>query len=414
MIDSCAVEPQKLLTINDALAQIDGLTEPLFECENIPLTLALGRVLIGDAVAVVSLPGNNNAAMDGYAFSSQDIVAEKGFSLKCVGVSWAGRPFQGQLNPGECIRIFTGGIVPWQLDSVIMQEHVQADADHVHFPQQTQGKQNVRLAGEDFKQGSLVCTGPKKLTAADLGLLAAAGIANVQILRKLNITFFSTGDELTALEKPLLAGQIYDSNRYMLKGLLADPCHTVIDGGVIPDDKALLEVTLLKAAESSDMIITTGGASVGEADYVKEVLQGCGQVNFWKIAMKPGKPMAFGKIGACYLFGLPGNPLSAMATFRQFVQAALGKLAGLPTKQVLRLTATSTSQLKKAPGRQEFQCGILSQDTSGGFWVASAGQQGSHLLSTLHKANCYIVLSSDCQGVNPGEAVIVEPFDVHI
>ena len=232
------------------------------------------------------------------------------------------------------------------------------------------------------------------------------------VIRKLNIAFFSTGDELLSLGQAPETGKIYDSNRYALVGLLADTCYNAVDLGAIPDDKALLETWIKQAADTNDVIITTGGASVGEADFIQEILANCGEVKFWKIAIKPGKPVAFGKIGKCYFFGLPGNPVAVMVTFRQIVAPALNLLSGATATNPLRLLATCATDLNKAPGRQEFQRGILSQDTDGSFLVASAGHQGSHILSSMSLANCYIVLPSDCKGINSGEKVWVEPFDV--
>lgn len=414
MIDSCAFEAKPLLTVQEAVALIVAHVDPVQETESIPLGQALGRVLAATVSSPINLPGQNNAAMDGYAFASADLKKADGLVLQCVGVSWAGKPFQGSLHAGQCIRIFTGAVVPAQADSVIMQEQVRVQGDAVHFPVGVKPCQNVRLAGEDVRQGGPICHAGKQLTAMDLALLAAAGIVEVQVLRKLRITIFSTGDELVPLGRDLAVGQIYDSNRYLLKGLLESPAYAVTDGGIVADDRALLETALQDAALCSDLVMTTGGASVGDADYISEVLQRCGQVAFWKIAMKPGKPLAFGKLaGSCFL-GLPGNPLAVMAVFQQFVTPALRRLSGLPIGPRLKLQATCTNRLKKAPGRQEYQCGILSQDGLGGFQVASAGQQGSHLLGTLQKANCYIVLPSGCQGVNEGEQVTVEPFGVHI
>jgi molybdopterin molybdotransferase len=255
---------------------------------------------------------------------------------------------------------------------------------------------------------------PKKLTAVDLGLLASAGVEQVTVKRRLKIAYFSTGDELTASGQPLMPGKIYDSNRAMLGGLLADTSYNVADLGVIPDNKQLLEDSFIEAAKNHDVIITTGGASVGEADYVKEILQGCGEVNFWKMAIKPGKPLAFGKIGACCFFCLPGNPVAVVVTFQQVVAPALRQLSGAPPAKPLRLTATCTTPLKKAPGRQEYQRGILSQDENGEFFVTSAGQQGSHILSSMSRSGCYIVLPEHCKGIQAGEKVTVEPFSLLI
>ncbi|EGW20013.1 molybdopterin molybdotransferase MoeA [Methylobacter tundripaludum] len=414
MIDACSQESRPLLSIDDALGRIKTAVNPVNGTEKAALKNALGRVLAESVYSPVNIPHDRNAAMDGYAFASRDMADGQAFTLALAGTSWAGRPFQGQLQAGQCVRIFTGAVVPEQADSVIMQEHVQVQEQTVHFPADTRALQNVRKIGEDVKQGECLIAQPKKLTAVDLGLLASAGIDEVTVKRQLKIAHFSTGDELTSLGRPLESGKIYDSNRAMLGGLLSDPGYSVVDLGVIPDNKQLLEDRFIEASLSYDVIITTGGASVGEADYVKEILQSCGEVNFWKIAIKPGKPLAFGKIGQCHFFGLPGNPVAVVVTFQQIVAPALRQLSGAPSVKPLRFTATCTSALKKSPGRQEYQRGILSQDENGEFFVASAGQQGSHILSSMSQSGCYIVLPEGCKGVQAGDRVTVEPFSLLI
>jgi molybdopterin molybdotransferase len=277
--------------------------------------------------------------------------------------------------------------VPAAADSVIMQEQVQADGHNIHFPAHTASGKNIREIGEDIKQGGLLLTHPKKLTAIDLGLLASAGIAELSVKRPVKIAFFSTGDELTALVQPLESGKIYDSNRYLLSGLLADPNYQITDLGVIADNKQLLEECVVAAAKQHDVIISTGGASVGDADYVKEILEHCGEIDFWKIAIKPGKPLAFGKIGDCYFFGLPGNPVAVVVTFQHIIAPALKQLSGAPTSTPLQLTATCTTALKKSP---------------------SSGRQGSNILSSMSRANCYIILATECAGIVPGDKVRVQ------
>ncbi|MCK9394719.1 MAG: molybdopterin molybdotransferase MoeA [Methylobacter sp.] len=414
MIDLCSQESRPLLTIGDALDRIKTAVHPVSDTEKSALKNALGRVLAEPVYSPINIPHDRNAAMDGYAFASCDMADGHAFALSLAGTSWAGRPFQGRMQPGQCIRIFTGAVVPEQADSVIMQEHVQVQDQTIHFPADTRALQNIRKIGEDVKQGACLIATPKKLTAVDLGLLASAGVDQVAVKRQLKIACFSTGDELTALGQPLEPGKIYDSNRAMLGGLLADPGYSIVDFGVIPDDKQLLEDRFIEASKNHDVVITTGGASVGEADYVKEILQSCGEVDFWKIAVKPGKPLAFGKIGSCYFFGLPGNPVAVVVTFQQIVAPALRQLSGAPPAKPLRFTATCTSALKKAAGRQEYQRGILSQDENGEFFVASAGQQGSHILSSMSRSGCYIVLPEECKGVQTGDKVIVEPFSLFI
>lgn len=414
MIDACSRESRPLLFIEDALDRIKAAVRTVSGTEKTALKNALGRVLAEPVYSPINIPHDRNAAMDGYAFASRDRVDGQAFTLSLAGTSWAGRPFHGQLQAGQCVRIFTGAVVPEQADSVIMQEHVQIQQQTVHFPADTRAQQNIRKIGEDVKQDTCLIAQPKKLTAVDLGLLASAGIEQVTVKRQLKIAYFSTGDELTALGRPLESGKIYDSNRTLLGGLLVDPSYSVDDLGVIPDNKQLLEDSFIDASKNYDVIITTGGASVGEADYVKEILQSCGEVDFWKIAIKPGKPLAFGKIGGCYFFGLPGNPVAVVVTFQQIVAPALRQLSGAPLSKPLRFTATCTTALKKSPGRQEYQRGILSQDENGEFFVASAGQQGSHILSSMSQSGCYIVLPEECKGVQAGDKVTVEPFSLLI
>ncbi|MDD5322781.1 MAG: molybdopterin molybdotransferase MoeA [Methylococcales bacterium] len=410
MIDLCSQESSPLLSIDAALARIKAAIHPVAGSEQVVLKKALGRVLSQSVYSPVNIPQDRNSAMDGYALSSDDINREQPFTLSLAGTSWAGRPFAGQLQPGQCIRVFTGAVLPAQADSVIMQEQVRADGQTIHFPANLPARQNIREIGEDIMQGNLLCSHPRKLNAIDIGLLASAGIYELTVKRPVRIAFFSTGDELTALGQPLQPGKIYDSNRYALSGLLTDAGHSVTDMGVIADNKQLLENSFITAAKNHDVIITTGGASVGEADYVKEILARCGEVNFWKIASKPGKPLAFGKIGSCYFFGLPGNPVSVIVIYQHIVAPALKQLSGAPDTKPLRLTATCTTALKKAPGRQEFQRGILTQDENGEFFVASSGNQGSNILSSFSRANCYIILPTECDGVQAGDKVSVEPI----
>lgn len=414
MIDPCSLESRPLLSVDEALGRIKTAIQPVMAYELVVLKNTLGRVLSEDVISPINIPYDRNSAMDGYALSSKDIDADQSFSLNLAGTSWAGKPFQGSLQAGQCVRIFTGAVVPDEADSIVIQEQVSANGKNITFPANIAAHQNIREAGEDIKQGGSLCAKLTKLTAADIGLLASAGICDVPVRRKLDIAFFSTGDELMSVGQLPQIGKIYDSNRYALAALLSDPCYSVTDMGVIPDNRQLLEDTLEQAAGCSDVVITTGGASVGDADYVKDILASCGEVNFWKIAIKPGKPLAFGKIGSCYFFGLPGNPVSAMVTFQQIVAPALKQLSGATANKPLRLLATCTTVLKKSPGRQEFQRGVLTQDENGSFLVASTGQQGSHILRSMSQGNCYIILPSECKGINSGEKVLVEPFSVHI
>jgi len=408
MIDECASEKKQLSSIAEALACISSAIEPVTETECVDLKYALGRVLAAPVYSAINSPFERNSAMDGYAFSSTDLIPELAVSLTQVGISWAGQPYQGTLQSGQCVRIFTGAVLPAETDSVVMQEQVQVKASSIVLSAQTQGKQNVRAVGEDSKQGSLVCTAVKKITAIDLGLLASVGIDSLIVKRKVKIAYFSTGNELSALGQPLVSGKIYDSNRYLLSGLLSDVCYQVTDLGVIADDPLQLEDCLLAAAKNHDLIISTGGASVGDADYIKEVLARCGKVDFWKIAIKPGKPLAFGNINGCHFFGLPGNPVAVVVTFQHIVAPALEQLSGTAMSKPLQLLARCTTTLKKSPGRQEYQRGIVSQANNGELVVVSSGQQGSNILSATSLANCYIVLPIECSGIQVGEQVRIE------
>lgn len=410
-MDICSLDTKPLLTITDAAARIKAAIQPIAEAETVSLEHALARVLAEPVIAPISLPYERNAAMDGYALAGT-AIQNQAFSLQLAGTSWAGQPFAGKLEPGQCVRIFTGAVVPEAADTVIMQEQVQADGEIIHFPGNLKKGQNVREVGEDIRQGQQLCPRGKKLAATDLGLLAAAGVASVTVTRRIKIAFFSTGDELLPLGETLVPGKIYDSNSHLLAALLDGNGYEVTNSGILADDPESMEKILLATANNYDVIITSGGASVGDADYIKTILARCGHVDFWKIAIKPGKPLAFGTIGTSYFFGLPGNPAAVLTTFQQLVAPALRQLAGAPAKQPLRLKAICTSDLKKSPGRQEFQRGLLAQNEDGEFLVSTAGKQGSHILSTLADANCAIVLAADCAGVAAGELVMVEPYDV--
>lgn len=414
MIDTCSIDTNRLISIEQALELIKNAIIPIQGAERVVLKKALGRILSEPVLSPINIPSDKNSAMDGYAFLSTDISPRQSFSLPVAGVSWAGKPYQAILDKNQCVRVFTGAVIPDPADSVIMQELVEVNGKNIIFPANTRGKQNIRQIGEDIKQNSQLLPANKKLTAVDLGLLASAGIYDVSVKRKVNIAFFSTGDELRSIGSPLKSGQIYDSNRYALFGLLNNENFNVSDLGVIPDNKPLIQNSLLAAARTHDVIITSGGASVGDADYIKEILDDCGEVGFWKIAIKPGKPLAFGSVNNSYFFGLPGNPVSVITTFQKIVNPALQLLSGLSEKKPLTLFAICTSTLRKQKGRQEYQRGILTQNEAGELYVQSAGEQGSHIMSAMSKANCYIVLAIDSEGVSAGERVTIEPFDTLI
>lgn len=414
MTDLCYPKSQPLLTVEQAMHHIRQAITAIEDSETIDIAHALGRVLAETVVSPLDIPPHRSAAMDGYAYTSRDISPDQAVSLQLVGCAWAGKPFSGEIAPGQCVRIFTGAVVPAFADSVVAQEQVSRDGDHISFPSDTPSGKNIRPAGSDVAKQAVLIAAPKLLSPADLGLLASAGIARITVKRRLKIGFFSTGDELAALGQALQPGQIYDSNRYLLSGLLVDPNHEAIDLGVVPDDPQQLEQTLSDASKPFDVLISTGGASVGEADFVQQTLAKCGEVNFWKLAIKPGKPLAFGKVGRCWFFGLPGNPVAVLVTYKEFVSPALRQLAGLRSSSPLQLKARCQVPLRKSPGRQEYQRGILSQAAPGEFNVTLAGRQDSHQLQVASLANCFIVLDAQCAGIKAGEMVSVEPFGMEL
>jgi molybdopterin molybdotransferase len=399
------------LRVDKAAEAIRACLAPVTETERVPVRDALGRVLAQEIVPQINVPGHDNSAMDGYAVRSADLSSSQEILLIEIGSALAGRVFQGKLQKGECVRVMTGAVMPQGADTVVVQEVCRAEGDRVAIPAGQKAGQNVRAAGEDLKAGVPVLHAGQPLRAAELGLIASLGIGEVLVKRRLRVAFFSTGDELTSIGTPLKEGQVYDSNRYTLHGMLTGLGVEIIDMGVVRDDPALLEAAFTKAAAGADAIITTGGVSVGEADFVKQLMEQLGEVLFWKIAMRPGRPMAFGKIGKAFLFGLPGNPVAVMVTFHQFVRDALLFLAGRTDSfEVPLLQAVSATDIRKVPGRTEYQRGVLHRD--GGEWkVRTTGQQGSGVLRSMSEANCFIVLEHERGKVAAGERVQVQLFE---
>ncbi|AYV36626.1 molybdopterin molybdotransferase MoeA [Aeromonas veronii] len=396
-----------LLPLSDAL---QGMLEQLACCcdsEQQPLPEALGRVLASDIASPLAVPPFDNSAMDGYAVRLSDLTA--GTPLIMAGKAFAGQPYQGEWPAGHCVRIMTGAPVPAGTDAVVMQEETQADGDRITFLTQPEPGQNIRRTGSDIGKGACVLPAGTRLTPREMPLLASLGVATVAVRRPLKVAIFSTGDELKPVGTPLAHGDIYDSNRYGVRAMLARLGCDCLDLGIIPDDPAQLRAAFIRADEESDVLITTGGVSVGEADFTKQLLDELGEIGFWKLAIKPGKPFAFGRLPRAWFFGLPGNPVSAMVTFDQLVQPALAKLAGQHFERPLQLQAIAAEPLKKSPGRLDFQRGILSQGPNG-LEVRSTGSQDSAVFSSLSQANCYIVLERERGRVAVGETVTVEPF----
>ena len=384
---------------------------PVTATERVHVRAALDRVLAEDVVSPVAVPGHDNSAMDGWAVRFADLAADGETTLPRIGESFAGKPFAGTFAPGTAVRIFTGGVMPPGTDTVVMQERAtEVDGGvRVAAGAVTRAGQNRRFAGEDVKEGQVVFRRGQPVRPAELGMIASLGVNEVTVYRRLRVAFFSTGDELKCIGTPLAAGEIYDSNRYTLYGMLVRLGCEIVDMGVVPDVPEALEHAFATAAANADVVITSGGVSVGEADFVKQLMDKLGEVLFWKIAMKPGRPLAYGRIGAAHFFGLPGNPVSVMVTFYQFVRDALLVLQGrTDVTPVPTFRATLAAPIRKAPGRTEFQRGILTPAAGGGYEVRTTGDQGSGILSSMSQANCFIVLGTDTGNVAAGEWVDVQ------
>jgi molybdopterin molybdotransferase len=407
---SCAddYDPDSM-QVAKARAFIHQFLAPIEGTVRVPIRSALGRVLAGDVLSPVDVPAHRNSAMDGWALRGADLKPDAETTLQEVGASFAGKPFAGRVGAGQCVRIMTGGVVPEGADTVVMQERARASGKSVTFGGGNKVGQNVREAGEDLRKGSVALKKGRTLRPAELGLIASLGIGEVAVYRRLRVAFFSTGDELKSIGTTLGEGEIYDSNRYTLHGMLTRLECEVLDMGVVRDDPRLLEQAFREAAANADVVITSGGVSVGEADFVKAMLTRLGEVVFWKIAMKPGRPLAYGRIGGAHFFGLPGNPVSVMVTFYQFVRDALLVLQGAdPVAPAPTFRATCTARLKKAPGRTEFQRGILTRGADGALTVKPTGEQGSGILKSMSDANCFIILDDATGNVEPGASVEVQ------
>ena len=400
------------ITTEEAINIILSSISPIKKTELVPIRESLNRVLAIDVKSTINVPSAKNSAMDGYAINSKNIP-KKTTTLKVVGKSLAGKPCNTSIKDGQCVKIMTGAVVPDGADTVVIQEHVETSKtqNEILIDNEIKPGSNVREAGEDIAKGAIAIKKGKNLTPADIGLLASLGIPKVEVYRKLKIAFFSTGDELRSLGEKLNVGDVYDSNRYTLYTMLSNLNVEIFDMGVVKDDKESLTQAFNEAAGEVDMLITSGGVSVGEADYIKDILEKYGNINFWKVAIKPGRPLTFGKIKSTLFFGLPGNPVSVMVTFYQFTQLAIKKFAGETSYLPIVLKAISTSSLRKKPGRVEYQRGIFEKDKNNNLTVRKTGPQGSGILRSMSEANCFIVLPIDSKGVNPGDSVDIQPFE---
>ncbi len=423
------------LPVAQAQEFIARLVPRVTAVESVAIRASLGRVLARDIVSGIDVPANDNSAMDGYALRGADLSADQPSTLHIAGTGLAGQPFSGEVPAGHCIHITTGAVMPHGLDTVVPQEFTAtAGSDRVIIPAGiVKTGDNRRLAGEDLARGDAALKAGRLLSPADLGMLASLGQAEVPVLRRLRVAFFSTGDELRSIGEPLDEGCVYDSNRYTIFGMLQRLGVEVLDLGVVRDDPAALEAAFREAAACADAVITSGGVSVGEADYTKKIMASLGEVLFWRIAMRPGRPMAIGRIGGrsndrriggqaaegrigggshpAILFGLPGNPVAVMVTFYAFVRDALLAMAGATPAPLPLLRAASVEPIRKKPGRTEYQRGVVSRAGDGRWQVRITGSQGSGILRSMSVANGLVLLHHGQGHVAAGEEVDVIPFD---
>jgi len=395
---------------------LSSLVNPVADIQTVDLKQALGMVLAADVVSPISVPAHDNSAMDGYAFAGSQLQSGHSLSLEVVGTALAGKAWTGSVAAGQCVKIMTGAVMPGGLDTVVPQEMVSGDAGRITIPANAlQLGDNRRFKGEDLQEGTPALTAGTRIQPAALGLLASLGIAKVDVLRRARVAFFSTGDEVLSLGEAAREGAVYDSNRYTLFGLLTRMGVEVLDLGVVRDDPAALEAAFRSAAAQADAVITSGGVSVGEADHTKAIMRklagGDAGVVFWKIAMRPGRPMAVGRIDNAVLFGLPGNPVAVMVTFLAFVRPALLQIMGCKPEPLPMLRAKSEESIRKKAGRTEYQRGRVRYDATGALVVKTTGQQGSGVLSSMAQANGLIVLHHDQGNVNPGDFIDVMMFD---
>ncbi|WP_039990466.1 molybdopterin molybdotransferase MoeA [Paraglaciecola arctica] len=406
MLETC--DSPGLLPIKSAISNMLDLIIPVMESEQIELEDALGRVLAVDVISSINVPPNDNSAMDGYAMRCEDLTDTN--QLQLVGTALAGKPFKEKVLAGECIRIMTGAVIPQGTDSVVMQENTEVKDNSVIFKQIPELGNSVRKAGEDIQQGQVVVTKGTKLTPAYIALIASVGIAEISVIRLIKVGIIATGDELTPPGKPLIDGAIYESNRFALSAMLNTFPVTLFDFGIVKDNKIDLNAVFAQAGSLCDLVLSCGGVSVGDADYVKEILDNLGAINFWKVAIKPGKPFAFGQIGSAWFCGLPGNPVSSYVTFEQLVTPLLQKLSGQTYLPKPHFVAKAACVIRKRPGRADYQRGIFYRDDQGELWVKPNGKQGSGIMSSIANANCYMVLEQDAEDVQVGESVHIQLF----
>ena len=410
-LPDCYEGDPDLLPPGEAMRRVRAHVRPVEATETVAVIDALGRITARDVVSPMDVPGHVNSAMDGYACAGGSLPRDTPHWYEVVGTARAGRPFAGPVGPFEAVRIMTGAVMPAGTDTVVMQEHVEVEGDRVRIPPGNRQGQHVRQAGEDIAAGTVVVARGRRLMPAEMGLLASLGVAVVEVCRTLRVAYFSTGDEVRPPGDPFEPGLVYDSNRFTMHGMLGRLGVEIIDLGIVPDRRDAVFDAFREASARADVVLSSGGASTGEADYVKEALQALGRVGFWRIAIRPGRPLAFGLLGDAVFFGLPGNPVAVMVTFYQFVAPALRAAAGESDPRPRpAVEARCTTRLRKKPGRVEYYRAVLERDEAGALVVRSTGRTGSGLLHTMSDANCFIVLPEDGATVEPGATVEVQPF----
>ncbi len=402
---------QGLISVEQALTSILKSVPTIKEFEQLPIENACHRCLSENITAAFDVPAYPNSAVDGYAILDEDLSEPEPIKLKIMGKVYAGKTYQSRLKKGQCLRIMTGAALPLGMKTVLMQEHVAIEGGYILLGNDHHSGQNVRLKGEDIKKGGIILRAGKRLTPPDIGLLASLGIADIKVTRKLRIAIASSGDEVFALGEKRSTTGLYDSNRYSLLAALDRVDIEVMDLGILNDNPASLLKAFELAATTADLIISTGGVSVGDADYTRVALQKTGHIDFWKIAIKPGRPMAFGSLNNTAFFGLPGNPVAVMVTFYQFVLPAIDQMLGITHKLIVpTFKARTLEPIRKRVGRSEVQRGILSQDADDHWTVKTTGKQGSGVLQSMSLANAFILLEHSQGDIKTGEEVTVQPF----
>ncbi|WP_211343720.1 bifunctional molybdopterin-guanine dinucleotide biosynthesis adaptor protein MobB/molybdopterin molybdotransferase MoeA [Neptunomonas concharum] len=399
--------PGKMLPVEESINRILNVVPNATKTERIPLSKAMDRVLATDQYSPFNVPPHTNSAMDGYAIAFTDPLP---VSWRLVGEAYAGRGYPEKLNQGEAVAIMTGAPVPEGADTIIIKEAASLKGAALSIQGGVQKGQHVRLAGEDIPRGSLCLPSGSLLSPQALGLLASMGLSSVEVFKPVKVAIFSTGDEVVDQGEALPEFGIYDTNRFTLRGMLTRLGCEVIDLGIIEDDQRSLSEALALAASSADIMLSSGGVSMGEADYIKSALKQEGRVDFWRIAMRPGRPLAFGDVGGKPFFGLPGNPVAVMVTFMQFVQPALRKMMGQTAWQPNRMIAIAEETLKSRLGRTDYSRGVYHINESGQLVVRSTGSQGSGILTSMVMANCLIEITDEFERIDVGEPVLIQPF----